>query len=176
MLRCDPDFCFVLSPDGASAVETQGAKYPSALWLVQPCGQRDGATLARPFKLLSVGLTARPNISGVESLANARGGGNFTEENEVGKEPMKLIAGWLLARGVALANSETPTETEVLTAIQKHFTELSGRETALVTAKGQRGHKGVKPGKLNMRLTFGEEDIGGVLTQSHLLIRSSAPK
>src|SRR5580658_8371197 len=62
---------FGLTPAGADAVENEGCKYPSALWLVQPIGARGDATLARPFKLLSAGLTAHPNICGVESLANA---------------------------------------------------------------------------------------------------------
>jgi hypothetical protein len=84
---------FVLSPEGATAVEN-GAKFPSALWLVQPCGERDGATLARPFKLLSAGLTDKPNIAGVESLANS-------QENMQLKE---LIIGALVGRGFELAN------------------------------------------------------------------------
>src|ERR1700728_1638492 len=62
---------FILTPAGADAVENEGSKFPSALWLVQPIRRRGDAILAKPFKLLSVGLTARPNISGVESLANA---------------------------------------------------------------------------------------------------------
>jgi hypothetical protein len=94
---------FVLNQVGATAVEN-GAKFPSALWLVLPNGEtKNGAAVCHPFKLLSVGLTDRPNISGVESLANARGA-----ETQTQTEPdMKLLAGWLLAQGVALANVET---------------------------------------------------------------------
>jgi hypothetical protein len=65
---------FVLTPAGADAVEREGCKFPSALWFAQPFGRRGEAILARPFKLLSAGLTAHPNICGVESLANAAGG------------------------------------------------------------------------------------------------------
>ncbi len=73
---------FVLTPAGAAAVEREGCKFPSALWFVQPIGRRGDATLARPFKLLSAGLTAHPNICGVESLANARGVGELGMRNE----------------------------------------------------------------------------------------------
>ncbi len=131
---------FVLTPAGADAVEKDGCKYPSALWLVQPIGQRGEATLARPFKLLSAGLTAHSNISGVESLANARG--DRQETSSVAKamedrqEPeMKLIAGWLLAQGAALANAESPTETQVLEALQKLHTAKAGEVTSLGNEK-----------------------------------------
>jgi hypothetical protein len=127
---------FVLTPAGADAVENEGCKYPSALWLVQPIGQRGEAILARPFKLLSAGLTAHPNITGVESLANARGAGAETSSvakaMEDTKEPdMKLIAGWLLAQGAALANAESPTESQVLEALQKLHTAKAGEVTSL---------------------------------------------
>ncbi|MGA2749120.1 MAG: phage protease [Verrucomicrobiota bacterium] len=122
---------FVLTPDGADAVEKEGHKYPSALWYVQPVGRRGEAVLARPFKLLSAGLTRHPNISGVESLANAKGAGIETE-----KEPdMKLIAGWLLAQGAVLANADSPTETQVLEALQKLHTSKAGEVSALGNEK-----------------------------------------
>jgi hypothetical protein len=119
---------FVLTPAGADAVEKQGHKYPSALWYVMPVGRRGGAVLARPFKLLSAGLTPHPNISGVESLANARG----AERKDITKEPdMKLITGWLLANGIAVAGAEAPTETQVLEALQKYHTAKAGEVAAL---------------------------------------------
>lgn len=62
---------FALDNDGAEAVAA-GWKLPSAFWLVMPIGNEGDAIRARPFKLLSVALTQFPNISGVESLANAR--------------------------------------------------------------------------------------------------------
>jgi hypothetical protein len=131
---------FVLTPAGADAVENEGCKYPSALWLVQPIGQRGDATLARPFKLLSAGLTAHPNICGVESLANARDAANKSAVAESvadkQKEPeMKLIAGWLLAQGAALANAESPTESQVLEALQKLHTAKAGEVTSLGNEK-----------------------------------------
>jgi len=188
---------FVLTPAGADAVENEGCKYPSALWLVQPIGHRGTATLARPFKLLSAGLTAHPNICGVESLANTgsradrreeepltrpcghplpagRGEGkdagqqqqaaaadvgrivvgfrrrdadgsgrddraprkNAAAETIEHKEPeMKLIAGWLLAHGAALANAENPTETEVLEALHALHTATAGEVTSLGNAR-----------------------------------------
>lgn len=126
---------FNLTPDGAMAVENEGCKFPSAFWLVQPTGEaRHGATVVRPFQLLSVGMTRTPNISGVESLANAR----MQEEQaqiETEEPPMKLIAGFLMAKGIPLANSEAPTETMVLEAIQKIYNEQSGRVVALGNEK-----------------------------------------
>jgi hypothetical protein len=104
---------FVLTPTGADAVEKEGHRYPSALWYVMPVGRRGDAVVARPFKLLSAGLTPHPNISGVESLANARGAGR----SEPKESDMKLITGWLLANGVAVA--ESPNETQVVEALQK---------------------------------------------------------
>jgi hypothetical protein len=98
---------------------------------VRPDGRRGDCIIAKPFKLLSVGLTAHPNISGVESLANARG---VVESNET-EPPMKLIAGWLIANGVALANSETPTESEVLNGLRSLFTSKAGEVTTLANEK-----------------------------------------
>ncbi len=122
---------FILTPAGAEAVERQGHKYPSALWYVQPVGRRGEAVLARPFKLLSAGLTAHPNISGVESLANARHAGP-TQEPKTPEEPeMKLIAGWLLAKGVTLANADSPSETQILEALQKLHDCAAGAAAAL---------------------------------------------
>jgi hypothetical protein len=122
---------FILTPAGAEAVERQGHKYPSALWYVQPVGRRGEAVLARPFKLLSAGLTAHPNISGVESLANARHAGP-TQEPKTPEEPeMKLIAGWLLANGVTLANADSPSETQILEALQKLHDCAAGAAAAL---------------------------------------------
>jgi len=122
---------FVLTPAGADAVEREGCKYPSALWYVQPVGRRGEAVLARPFKLLSAGLTAHPNISGVESLANARHAGP-TQETTITKEPdMKLIAAWLLGHGVTLAHADSPAESDLLAALQKLHASAAGEAAAL---------------------------------------------
>lgn len=117
---------FVLTPAGADAVEKQGCKYPSALWYVMPIARRGDAMVARPFKLLSAGLTPHPNISGVEPLANARG----AERKTPTKEPdMRLITGWLLANGIAVAGGDAPTETQVVEALQ-NFQSAKASETA----------------------------------------------
>jgi hypothetical protein len=122
---------FILTPAGADAVEREGCKYPSALWYVQPVGRRGGAVLARPFKLLSAGLTAHPNISGVESLANARHAGP-TQEPITPEEPeMKLIAGWLLANGVTLANADNPAESQILQALQDLHASAAGEAAVM---------------------------------------------
>jgi len=122
---------FILTPAGADAVEREGRKFPSALWYVQPVGRRGGAVLARPFKLLSAGLTAHPNISGVESLANARPAGATQEPTTLEEPDMKLIAGWLLANGVTLANADSPAESQLLEALQKLHASAAGEAAAL---------------------------------------------
>jgi len=163
---------FVLTPAGADAVENEGTKYPSALWLVQPIGLRGDATLARPFKLLSAGLTAHPNICGVESLANARGAETNPPSHEGGynTEPdMKLIAGWLLAHGMALANAEAPTETHVLEALQEFHTASSGAVTTLGNEKstlaGENAHLKSQISNLNSTSTALENERADLKAQ-----------
>jgi hypothetical protein len=87
--------------------------------------------LARPFKLLSAGLTAHPNISGVESLANARPAGPTQETTPTQEPDMKLIAGWLLANGATLANADSPAESEVLAALQMLHASTASEAAAL---------------------------------------------
>jgi hypothetical protein len=58
----------VLNPAGKMAVKN-GRRFPSVFWSVQLFGNRRGTTLARPSKLLSVGLVNRPNIPGVDFIA-----------------------------------------------------------------------------------------------------------
>jgi len=131
---------FALDNEGAKAVEQEDHKYPSAFWWVLPNGTRGNAILAKPFKLISVALTPYPNISGVESLANARqtnpatsgSASRVSDANPITKEDTmkKLLLGWLAARGVALAN-DAADET-VLKAFEKH---VSG-QTASLTSLG----------------------------------------
>ena len=143
---------FALDNDGVKAVTQEGYKYPSAFWWVLPNGRRGDAILAKPFKLISVALTPYPNISGVESLANTVVVGQTcrsapaeskqtsrsalpktaVEQNQNTNEPdMKLIAGWLRARGVAVGNAENPTEAQVLDSLETLFTSTAGEVTAL---------------------------------------------
>lgn len=125
---------FALDNDGAEAVAA-GWKFPSAFWLVLPNSKRDDAIVAKPFKLISVALTQFPNISGVESLANARS--QFESGQKQNQEPdMKLIAGWLIAMGAtSLANEADPKETQVLEAIKTVFASKAGEVTALGNEK-----------------------------------------
>jgi hypothetical protein len=132
---------FALDNDGAAAVAA-GWKFPSVLWQVLPNGRQGDAIVGVPFKLLSVALTQRPNISGVESLANARDivGDEVTSlhpsELNTNQEPdMKLIAGWLLANGIALANTENPTEIQVLEGMKQLHTAQAGNVTTLANEK-----------------------------------------
>jgi hypothetical protein len=121
---------FSLLPDEAQAVENEGYKYPSALWLVQPIGERDGAIVCKPFKLLSVGLTPNPNISGVDSLANAKSNTPAAKLDAESNETMKaLLIGWLAAKGIVLANDAS--EQAVFEAFQRHQTSTSTEVTTL---------------------------------------------
>jgi hypothetical protein len=121
---------FNLLPDQAGVVENEGCKYPSALWLVRPIGERDGAVLVRPFKLLSVGLTPTPNISGVDSLANASANTPAVTPTQPQNHRMKsLLIGWLAANGTPLANDAT--DQNVFEAIQRHLAGKNAHVTAL---------------------------------------------
>lgn len=141
---------FALDNDGVKAVTEEGYKYPSAFWWVLPNGRRGDAILAKPFKLISVALTPYPNISGVESLANTAtagqtcrsappipiaeqelNGGAHRDAATTNEPDMKLIAGWLRARGVPLGNAEIPTEAQVLDSLETLFTSTAGEVAAL---------------------------------------------
>lgn len=123
---------FAVTPEGAAAIENEGCKYPSPLWFVKQSGVfRQEAEIVRPLHLISVGLSDHPNISGVEALANARGA-ETTEETE---PDMKLIIGYLTGQGVALANTESATESQVLEALQKFHTAKAGEVVALSNEK-----------------------------------------
>jgi len=122
---------FALDNDGATAVAA-GWKLPSALWLVMPIGNEGDSILARPFKLLSVALTQFPNISGVESLANARQtepAASRTETQTHNDTMKQLLIGWLAAQGIALANEST--DQAVFDAFNKEMLTRSTSITAL---------------------------------------------
>ena len=72
-----------------------------------------------------------PHPAGVEPLANADRALPREVQPHI-ESDMKLITGWLLARGVALANTENPTEPQILEALQ----QLHTAQTADVTALG----------------------------------------
>lgn len=48
---------------------------------------------------------------------------------------MKLIAGWLLANGIALANAESPSESEIVSSLQRHYSTKTGEIVALANDK-----------------------------------------
>ena len=106
------EFRPLLAPEGAVAVENGACKYPSALFLLKKTGvvREDGAIEVRPFALASIGLTANPNISGVDSLANARTNtpaAKQTETQNTDENMKQLLIGWLAANNVVLANDST---------------------------------------------------------------------
>jgi hypothetical protein len=141
---------FALDHEGAAAVAA-GWKLPSAFWLVSPIGLDilpDGqtATRARPFKLLSVALTPFPNISGVESLANARPTEPAENRPAAGSQPTnetsqtnqdntmkQLMIGWLAAQGIALANDAT--ESAVFDAFHQEMRARASSVAALGNEK-----------------------------------------
>jgi hypothetical protein len=127
-----------LTPEGATAIENEGCNYPSALFLLKKTGvvRDDGWIEVRPFALASIGLTPTPNISGVDSLANARANTpaasaatKQTEDNTMKNQ----IIGWLAAQGIALANDST--DQTVFDAFIKAWNERSTSATALGNEK-----------------------------------------
>ncbi len=127
------EFRPLLAPDGATAIENDGCKYPSALFLLKKTGVvREGGWIeVRPFALASIGLTPTPNISGVDSLANARANQPAAKQTETtpNEDTMKqLLIGWLAAQGIALANDST--EQAVFDAFTK---EMQGRSASVTT-------------------------------------------
>lgn len=73
----------------------------------------------------------KANLSGVAALDDAGIDHNedTTKANEV--SDMKLITGWLLAQGAALANAENPTEAQLLEALQRLHTTTTASVAAL---------------------------------------------
>jgi hypothetical protein len=137
------EFKPLLVPEGAKAVEG-GCKFPSGLFLLKRTGnvRGDGAIEVRPFALASIGLTAHPNISGVDSLANANAntpaarketalcGESALPKTERKEEMKSLLIGWLAAQGIALANESTEQ------AVFDAFLKEMGTRTATSTALG----------------------------------------
>lgn len=125
----------VISRDQATTVANEGFKYPSATWNVIMSGEtRNGAFVCSPSRLLSIGLTDKPQISGVDALANARPQLPAATTEEKTKDTMKpQIQGWLAALGTTLANDAS--ESSVLEAITTRFTKLTGELTVLGNAK-----------------------------------------
>jgi len=131
------EFQPLLVPDGKKAVEEDGCKYPSGLFLLNKTGgvRADGAIEVRPFKLASIGLTPHPNISGVDSLANARANQPAaSDKTKTTDDTMKqLLIGWLAAQGIALANDST--DQSVFDAFNKEWLARTTTSTALANDK-----------------------------------------
>ena len=132
------EFKPLLVPAGAEAIENEGCKYPSGLFLLKKTGivRANGDIEVRPYKLASIGLTPHPNISGVDSLANASANKPAASEEQQTKDEdnmKQLLIGWLAAQGIALANDAT--DQTVLDAVQKHVSTTTGSLTALGNEK-----------------------------------------
>lgn len=172
---------FALDNDGAEAVKA-GWKFPSAFWYVLPNGTRLDAILAKPFKLISVALTQHPNISGVESLANARGTDLRSvpsREQKNNQEPdMKKLIGWLMAMGAtSLANTADPTEDQVLEATKQLLTSKAGEVTVLGNEKSTLAGKVTAFENEKVMLTTKNGELTAALTNeqtAHRAIRKQA--
>jgi len=131
------EFQPLLAPEGAAAVETDGCKYPSAVFLLKKTGVvRDGGYIeVRPFAVASVGLTPFPNISGVDSLANANPNNPAAKQTETTDDKImkQLLIGWLAAQGVVLANNAD--DQAVFDAFTKEMTTRAANITALGNVK-----------------------------------------
>lgn len=121
---------------GAQAVG-EGCKYTSALVMVQTEGAPvNGIQRVRVCRILSVGLTPHPNISGVDSLANARVNTPAAKQEPQQKkedEMKALLIGWLAAQGITLANEAS--EQAVFDATKGLFVTRSGELTTLANDK-----------------------------------------
>ena len=133
------EFRPLLAPSGATAVETEGCKFPSAVFLLKKTGVvRDGGWVeVRPFALASIGLTDRPNISGVDSLANANPNTPAARETETteNNQMKQILIGWLAAQNVVLANNAD--DQVVWDAFLKKNKEISDGALALGNTKQQ---------------------------------------
>lgn len=124
-----------LLPAGADAVENDGCKFPSSLWQVQTIGERSGAKLVRPIKLISLGLTANPNIFGVDSLANAKANtpaARIEIKDQTNNDMIKIL-GWLAAQGITLANEAT--DNHVIDALSKLLKTKTDEAVALANER-----------------------------------------
>jgi hypothetical protein len=124
-----------LVESGAQAVSEDGCKYTSALVSVRRAGDPvNGVQPVRVCKILSVGLTPRPNISGVDSLANARANTPAANNPQQKDEEMKaLLIGWLAAQGITLANDAA--EQTVFDAVTKAWVNRGTELTTLGNEK-----------------------------------------
>lgn len=133
------EFKPLLVPAGADAVEKDGCKYPSGLFLLRKTGAvlDNGDIEVRPFKLASIGLTQHPNISGVDSLANASANtpaASAETKTQQNDDTMRQqMIGWLAAQGVALANDST--DDAVFSAFNRVWNERHTAGTALANDK-----------------------------------------
>lgn len=120
----------VVSGDGEDAIANEGLKWLSPLWLVREIGTDGSAKIVAPFRLLSAGLTDRPNISGGDPLANQREQPGQTNTN-MNREQI------LAALGLAptAADADITATITALNASVQSVASLSNEKTTLATAK-----------------------------------------
>jgi phage I-like protein len=127
-----------LNSAGQAAVENDKLKYLSPFWWCRVGGQQGSATVVTPARLISAGLTDRPNITGGEALANQQGGAGATPEPQINMERKKLIE-LLKQFSVTLANEATDEQIgQAIEGLGKRAGLVTGLENergTLATAK-----------------------------------------
>ena len=113
----------VLSNDGADLVRS-GYKFPSPRWDAMPTGEKDGATVWDPFKMLSVGLVKRPNIPSASLI-------NHSTDLMNKKDLIALF-------GLAADSTDEAVTSAVAAAAKRPTTDsLSNAQTEATTAKAK---------------------------------------
>lgn len=116
----------VLTDSGAQHVQA-GAKFVSPHWLANEVGEENGRKVYAPIYLVSVGLTARPNIP-TRSLANA----------EISPMIKELLIKLLAALNQPLANEATDDQLNAaLTAANSTVAALQARPEPAALANEQ---------------------------------------
>ena len=129
----------VLSNAGADLVR-KGLKFISPRWDALPNGEKDDATVWEPYKLLSIGLVAKPNIPNASLVNHAA---NIMNKKD-------LIALFALA-----ADATDEQVTAAVTAAAKRPTaeSLSNAQTEATTAKGALAAANAKLTEANTKLS-----------------------
>ena len=116
----------VVSESGEDVIANEGLKWLSPLWLVRKIGDEGTSAVVEPFKLLSAGLTDRPNISGGDALANQ------------GDPAGRTVTATTMNRTqilAALGLAETATDADITAKI----TTLSASVTQVATLANEKG-------------------------------------
>lgn len=121
----------VLGDEGEDVIANEGLKYLSPLWLVRPIGQEGDSKVVEPFKLLSAGLTDRPNIPGGDPLANQKDPAAVFSNTNMNRQ--QLLAALGLTE--AATDADITAKITTLSSSASQVATLSNEKTTLATAK-----------------------------------------